>query len=125
MTLQFVIPGNPKPKPRPRFRGRHTYPLKDQVIAEKKVADAFLDEYPGWVPDGESSFSVVAGFYREDFRRADVDNLMKLVMDALNKVAWADDAQVVSMQAFVIRGQESPRTEVTIYEVRDIPWRRS
>jgi Holliday junction resolvase RusA-like endonuclease len=32
-------------------------------------------------------------------RKPDIDNAIKLVMDGLNGVAWADDAQVTSVSA--------------------------
>ncbi len=42
----------------------------------------------------------------------DIDNFIKLVLDAANKVLWADDAQVAALGATLVRGSERPRTEV-------------
>lgn len=48
--------------------------------------------------------------------KPDVDNLAKLVKDALNGVFWRDDAQVVRLTAEK-KYSDVPRTEVTIKEV--------
>lgn len=45
--------------------------------------------------------------------RPDGDNISKLVKDALNTVAWADDAQVVSLHVWK-RYSETPRLVVKI-----------
>lgn len=49
-------------------------------------------------------------------RQAGVDNLAKLVKDALNGVFWRDDAQVVDLTVKK-RYSDVPRTEVMIEEV--------
>ena len=52
----------------------------------------------------------------EDTYKPDIDNVIKLVLDALNEVAWKDDAQVVGVIAYKherFRG-ENPHTDVTI-----------
>ena len=43
--------------------------------------------------------------------RPDVDNLCKLVMDALNGVAWKDDGQVAMLLAVKIEKKKRARTE--------------
>ena len=46
-------------------------------------------------------------------KRPDVDNLLKLVCDALNGVAWKDDSDIAS--TFAVKGySEVPRTEIEI-----------
>lgn len=46
-------------------------------------------------------------------KRPDVDNLLKLVCDALNGVAWKDDSDIASI--FAVKGySEHPRTEIEI-----------
>lgn len=46
----------------------------------------------------------------------DVDNLLKAVMDALNKKIWVDDKHVCKVSASKWRaaGDEDARTEITI-----------
>jgi len=50
--------------------------------------------------------------------RPDLDNLEKLVKDAMNGVFWSDDQQVCGVTKRKIYGLE-PRTEVTIEEIFD------
>ncbi len=46
----------------------------------------------------------------------DIDNMVKSVMDGLNKVAWVDDKQVKDLTARVRRDPANPRIEVTVTE---------
>ena len=46
-------------------------------------------------------------------KKPDADNLVKLVKDALNRVAWHDDSQVAIVRGMKIYGAE-PRTVVLI-----------
>jgi Holliday junction resolvase RusA-like endonuclease len=48
--------------------------------------------------------------------KPDLDNCTKLLMDALNKIAWRDDAQVVKL-AVAKRYAHAPQTIVEIFEV--------
>jgi Holliday junction resolvase RusA-like endonuclease len=45
---------------------------------------------------------------------ADLDNLVKAVLDALNGVVWEDDVQVVSMSARIHRGCPKDQRQVSI-----------
>lgn len=49
--------------------------------------------------------------------RPDTDNLVKLVLDACNRVVWRDDAQVCAIQATKRYTQMAPRTEVRVREM--------
>jgi len=48
-------------------------------------------------------FAAIAGDIRP-VTRPDIDNQIKMVMDALNKVAWYDDSQVVDIHAVKVYG---------------------
>ena len=48
--------------------------------------------------------------------KPDLDNCIKLLMDALNKLVWVDDAQVVRLSASK-RYATAPQTVVEIAEV--------
>lgn len=50
-------------------------------------------------------------------KKPDADNILKAVCDALNGVAWKDDAQVVDAQILKSWAAEQPRIEVKIWEV--------
>lgn len=47
-------------------------------------------------------------------RRPDVDNLVKAVMDALNGLAWADDAQVCLLTVRKMRVSQGERARVVV-----------
>lgn len=51
--------------------------------------------------------------------RADLDNLIKFVLDALNGVMYIDDHQIVSIKARkeYVTADESPCTEISLYKV--------
>jgi Holliday junction resolvase RusA-like endonuclease len=67
------------------------------------------------LPDAHHLFSVDLVFVLSDRRPRDIDNLAKTVLDALNKRAWKDDAQVVRLSAKLTRGSlEPPFTLVRI-----------
>ena len=52
-----------------------------------------------------------------DFGQIDIDNVAKIVLDALNGVAWEDDAQVVSLTVSKLKRTRSPeRLSVVITE---------
>lgn len=46
--------------------------------------------------------------------RADVDNLAKLILDALNGVIYADDSQVISLEVAKRPAAENPETRVEV-----------
>lgn len=52
----------------------------------------------------------------EDMRQnaGDVDNYAKIVLDALNHVAWADDKQVIALDAKVRRKDSRPGLDVIV-----------
>ncbi len=114
MTYTFTIQGDPVPKGRPRvYRGHANTPPRT-VAAEKHVAfvlrAAGLRPLPGPV-------HLLVRFFRGTARRCDIDNLVKLVMDALNGIAWTDDDQVVLLTASKLIDREKPRTEISISAV--------
>jgi len=57
-------------------------------------------------------------FYLATRRRKDLDNLVKLVLDALNREAFRDDSQVVEINARkIFSDKDNARTEVTLREL--------
>ena len=102
------IPGDPIPKARPRVYHGHGITPKRTLDAEKRVRDAFRARYPDSTPnDGPVEISAV--FYMPKRGRLDLDNLLKLVMDALNGLAYRDDAQVVRFHAAKIMPDQRVR----------------
>lgn len=118
MLVDFTIPGEPASKERPRFgRGRTYTPLRTQA-AEQRVIDAYdlacplLDPLIGRV-------AVRIHFYNGNHRRRDIDNMTKLILDALNGVAYNDDWQIDRLEAAKSYDKTRPRTEVQIWSLTD------
>ena len=120
--LTFTIPGEPASKARPRFDGRgikgRTYTPAKTKAAEAAVALMFRSAGGKFEPDGEVTFGVEVTFFNGTRQRRDIDNMIKLVLDGLNGVAWVDDTQVTEVTArkrFVSR--DEARTVVKVSKV--------
>lgn len=114
MTIQLFIPGQPIPKARPRVINGY---------AHTPIRTARWEDTIGWsaraagVEPLAGDVSVMVAFRRKGKQRADVDNLLKSVLDGLNGIAFADDKQVVELHATVQYGCASPGVMVTVKEV--------
>lgn len=118
-SFSFTVPGEPASKARPRFDGRglksRTYTPAKTKAAEEAVAWRFKAAGGRFNPDGEATYAVDMTFYNGTRQRRDVDNMIKLVLDGLNGVAWVDDTQVMEVSARKrFTDRESARTEVEI-----------
>ncbi len=115
-VFRFEVEIPPMGKARPRMtRNGHVYTPKETVEAERAVRDAFIAaggrQIEADVPVYISVFAVfaipkswpkwkrtaaMAGAIRPT-KKPDTDNIGKLVADALNGAAYADDSQIVEM----------------------------
>lgn len=125
-VARFTVDGEPASKSRPRFSRRGnkviTYTPEQTKAAERTMAWKFRQAAPHHAADDTSTFGVMAIFFHGTNQRRDVDNMLKLVCDGLNGVAWADDSQVVEISGR--RGhdlKENARTEVWVYRVGAVP----
>lgn len=66
------------------------------------------------IPRGMEVF-VQMTWYRAA-RRGDLDNRIKVMLDALEGIAYEDDAQVRELHAWREEDKENPRVEVTVRE---------
>lgn len=115
--MDFLVDGKPQGKQRPRFSriSKTVYTPTKTAKYEKKIAKAYADAGGKCIPaDCYVSVSVCAFFpipksYSQAKRQAcidrelrpdkkpDIDNILKSVLDALNRVAYEDDKQVVEV----------------------------
>lgn len=112
MICRFSVPFV-RGKARVRFfrAGKHvgTYNEDETAAAMHEVRRAFLDAGGERAPKGEE-VAVFIDTLRKlpksrkksiacepDTFKPDIDNIAKLVLDALNGVAWADDSQVTGL----------------------------
>jgi Holliday junction resolvase RusA-like endonuclease len=119
LVAEFVVTGEPISKARARFTGSGSrvkaYTPEATKQGELMVEAAFRAAHPQWKMDQRGTFGVFVEFHAATFQRRDVDNMVKLVLDACNGVVWEDDAQVADVLARVERGGTDPRTAVIIY----------
>ena len=139
MTVYFTIPGEPQGKARPRVvRGKdgraHSYTPDKTVQYETLIRREYRRQGGMRFPDGAVlSVRMVAWYavpksaskqHRAAMlagellptKKPDLDNIAKVICDALNGVAYHDDAQVVELYAEK-RWDENPRVDVEIREV--------
>lgn len=101
--LEFSLDGEAKGKERPKFtRTGHAYTPKATKDAEAEVREQFKFMYPGYdeVDDGTTEWELRIRVYTASKRRKDLDNIAKLVMDALNGVVWKDDSQIQELSIY-------------------------
>ena len=125
----IYIPGDPVGKERPRHtRNGHTYTPEKTKAYEAKVAACFLKAH-GKRIDGPVFVAITAYMpipkratkadraameagTRLPMKRPDADNIAKIVMDALNGLAYHDDAQVIGLS--VLKRYGDPHVEINI-----------
>lgn len=120
LVANFTTPGEPVSKARARFTGyggksRAFTPEKTKT-AEQLVAWKFREAVKGHQADDQFTYGIRAMFYAGTRQRRDVDNMLKLVLDGLNGVAWADDVQVSEVhgcKVFVTPAEA--RTEILVF----------
>lgn len=111
LLIDATIPGEPIPKGRPRTTASgRTYTPRRTEDAETALSWDLKIARKRQCIDG--SVSVEMHFHCASPHPADLDNLVKLVLDAANHILWTDDQQVTHIAASVERGADEPRTEI-------------
>lgn len=133
MKLEFTVSGEPQGKGRPRFtRIGKPYTPENTASYEEKVRLAYWEQCgmemaAAGIPltlEITAVFGVPERFSKAvrqkmlaweilPTKRPDADNIAKIIADALNGVAWHDDAQVVSMAVSKVYG-EIPEVRVCL-----------
>jgi Holliday junction resolvase RusA-like endonuclease len=130
-SIKFTIPGEPHALQRARHGNGRTYDTAENKAAKAHIAvlgkqamGARNKPYEGaiklsciFIHPWPKSYSQKRknqsnGFYK--ITKSDIDNTIKLVMDALNGIAWKDDAQVSVIYAEKVHLDRQPCTIVTI-----------
>lgn len=136
MKAEFTVPGEVCAKGRPRFvnRGRfvQTYTPDKTVNYENLVRLSFMqaecEKLSGaikaeikvfmQIPKSESMKKKAAmmGGQIRPTKKPDADNCAKSVLDALNKIAFDDDSQIVELHVNKYYS-ENPRVTITLEEI--------
>lgn len=137
--VRFTVYGEPKGKGRPRFiPGSHLPPHtpKDTVNYEVLVRMEYAYQCKNFRfrDDAQLDLRILAYYSipkstskkkRIDMigrtirptKKPDMDNVVKIIADSLNKAAYKDDSQIVDCQCRKFYAEE-PRVEVRITEVK-------
>lgn len=141
MKVKFTIIGEPEGKGRPRFRNVGAYtktytPEKTvsyenliKVEYQRQCGKAFFDKdvpldmrvtayYTIPKSVSEKKRALMLKHKIRPIKKPDSSNIVKAVEDALNKVAYHDDTQIVDSQCRRFYS-EQPRVVVTIQEAHD------
>lgn len=131
MIFDFTIPGKPCGKGRPRFYNGRAVTPKDTVNYETLVKLAFSQANPSAEPIAAKAevIAKIKAYYpipvsaskklqarmraglMKPTTKPDTDNIAKIVLDALNGIAYHDDAQIVELQVTKLYSDE-PRVMV-------------
>jgi len=136
--IDFIIKGNPKSKGRPVFSTKggkiRAYTSKKTSSFENlvKLRAQKVIEKPF-----KKGVGLSIKFYLSRpkrliwktkpmplifcYRRPDIDNLVKAIVDGLNGIAFKDDAQIVKLycEKYYHSGDGSPQTTISIWEEED------
>ena len=132
--IEFIIYGEPIAKGRPRVTKKGiTYTPDKTEVAEQSFQWQAIQHRPDKLLEGPLSLRVV--FYRSipasmskkksglancgwirPTTKPDLDNCLKLVKDAMNKIFYHDDSQICSVVAEKYYSG-TPRIEVTIGKI--------
>lgn len=129
-----IIPGEPKGKGRPRMNTRtgKAYTPDDTVSYENLVKVCYQEQsklkYEGQIKAKIKAYYSIpkstSKKKREQMllgdlmptKKPDLDNVAKIVLDSLNKIAFDDDSQIVSLTVEKYYS-ETPRVEVYLAEM--------
>lgn len=137
MKVRFEVLGEPKGKGRPRFARAtgHAITPKDTVAYENLVRMEYVNQCgEARFPDGSMLDMRIMAYYSipksaskkkrnlmlegaiRPTKKPDMDNVVKIVADSLNNIAYHDDTQIVDCQCRKFYS-EQPRIEVRIMEI--------
>ena len=129
MEIKFKILGKPRGKQRPRLiniGGKNiVYTPKQTSEYEKLVKASYMAVSRTFFEKGVPLEIDITAFFSGKYsdsswmtKKPDADNIIKIILDGLNKVAFYDDAQVCKLY-FEKRYAEVPRVEITIKNLKE------
>lgn len=139
MEIRFTVPGEPKGKGRPRFskvgnyvkartpqdtivyenfvRMQYQEQCKDRRFPDDAILDMRIIAYYS-IPKSASKKKkeqMINGILRPA-KKPDMDNVVKVIADSLNAIAYRDDTQIVDCQVRKFYS-EQPRVVIQIREI--------
>ena len=130
--MKITVLGKPKGKGRPRFYRGHAVTPKSTREYERLIVSEVKENalegqisvqidayYPFDSKSNKAKRLKMANNEIRPTKKPDIDNVIKIVLDALNGVAYADDAQVVEVIANKWFSEE-PRIEIEVKEKNEL-----
>lgn len=106
MTLEYWLGGPPVTWKRTAlYRGRRITHAGQRQAQRAHQITALAARPRGWRLDGD--MVVTIDLHVTTARRFDLDNAAKLILDALNGIAWEDDSQVSCLWVRRVRADEA------------------
>ena len=138
MVMSFTVPGNPQGKARARTcRNGNTYTPDNTVLYENLIKTEFLSQYGRGNRIRQSAvfmhiiavYPIPASYSKRDkaaalagdllpAKKPDADNVAKVIADALNGLAYDDDAQITDLLV-VKRYGADPEVHVKLWPVQE------
>lgn len=134
--MEFIVEGDPKGKARPRFSRRSgtVYTPSKTARYEKEIRDSFLAAGGKMIPDGSYVTVAVDAYFKipksyakgkrlackyninRPDKKPDIDNILKVVLDALNGLAYEDDKQVVEVRCRKLYSRSTGFLKISVSE---------
>lgn len=135
MVYEFEMIGEPVGKARPRMNTRtgRAYTPTNTKLYEYSLRQWFIREYPNFIPiETRVKVTIIAYFgipkstskkkeaemLKENIsptKKPDADNIIKIVLDAMNKFAFNDDTQVTKLE-IEKKYDKTPRIYIKVEE---------
>lgn len=143
--VQLTILGEPMGKQRPRYSSYggfvRTYTPQKTINYESLIAHEYNEKYGKLMFDRDEPIKAYItayfGLTKADFgkkglnksgrekmqgvystKHLDIDNVIKIVLDALNSICFVDDKQVVAVESSKVYTLETPRVEIILESLR-------
>ena len=144
-VVQLTILGDPESKQRPRYSTYNgyvrTYTPQKTINYESLIAHEYNSKYGKLMFERDEPINVVINAYfglaKADFCKKglsksgrekmemgyctthkDLDNTIKIILDALNSIWYVDDKQIVVINACKFWTMETPRVEIILESLR-------
>jgi crossover junction endodeoxyribonuclease RusA len=116
LVVAFELNQRPHPKGRPRFGKTHAYTDPKTRLYENDIRKA-CEEAMCETEPATGDVVLWCAFEYRGARVADTDNLTKAVSDAIERVAFLNDRQVVEIRARRVTRADVDRVSVAVLRV--------
>ena len=123
MKIEIEILGTPIGKQRPRLSKYGTYTPEKTVNYENYVKLCFINKYKNYTPTEKPLKAKITAFFeiptsyskkkkkeligQPHAKKPDIDNISKIILDGLNKLAYKDDNQIAKLEIEKLYGEQA------------------